>query len=152
MSEGAVNGIWIVEAGTQDLETLAPLFDQCRRFYNQSLDLALARRFLSACVKHRNSAIFLALEGEDEDTNALGFTLLYPSLNSALPMHTWIFVWMTPSASTCSDSKIPSNKRRNLIPARLRHRARSETKAFLQPVRSSVNLSACSVESLVVSC
>ena len=90
MSDRKETDITIVEAGIHDLEMLVPLFDQYRMFYDQSSDLALARRFLRARIEHRSSVIYLALEAETDSETGLGFTLLYPSFNSTLATPIWI--------------------------------------------------------------
>ena len=80
----------IIEAGIGDLEHVVPLFDQYRMFYEQPSDIAQARRFLRARIEHRDSVIFLALEGEEEEETCLGFALLYPSFDSVQARPIWI--------------------------------------------------------------
>jgi ribosomal protein S18 acetylase RimI-like enzyme len=58
-----------------DLDTLAPLFDAYRRFYEQPGDVALASGYLHARLERAESVIFVArAEGAD-----VGFCQLYPT-------------------------------------------------------------------------
>ena len=66
-------------AGTKDLDTLAPLFDAYRRFYEQPSDLTLARTFLEQRLRRAESVVLLA---EDETGRGLGLCQLYPSFCS----------------------------------------------------------------------
>lgn len=75
------------EAGLEDLEHLAPLFDDYRSFYRQPSDLDGARRFLADRLRGQESRIFLA---EDEDGAALGFVQLFPSFSSVSLKRMWI--------------------------------------------------------------
>jgi len=84
------DSVRVIEAGMQDLDLVVPLFDRYRRFYGQSSDLNLAQRFVRARVEHRDSVIYLALDGEGADEMALGFALLYPSFDSVLATPIWI--------------------------------------------------------------
>jgi ribosomal protein S18 acetylase RimI-like enzyme len=58
---------------------LSLLFDAYRVFYRKTSDAKLARRFIAARLKQKDSVIFVAenLAGE-----LLGFTQLYPSFSS----------------------------------------------------------------------
>lgn len=69
----------IRQATVEDLELLVPLFDGYRQFYGQVSDLTLARVFLFDRFIHRQSAIFLAFDGQQR---AVGFTQLFPSFSS----------------------------------------------------------------------
>lgn len=80
----------IIEAGSQHLDMVVPLFDQYRMFYGQESDLALARRFLSARIQHRDSVIFIAITGRGADEMGVGFALLYPSFNTVTASPIWI--------------------------------------------------------------
>lgn len=66
------------QAVLADLDTLVPLFDAYRQFYDRASDLAGARAFLRARFEHGESTLLLAHEG----STALGFTQLYPSFSS----------------------------------------------------------------------
>ena len=90
MSTERGDSIRIVEAGMPDLDLVVPLFDRYRMFYEQSSDLNLALRFVRARIQHRDSVIYLALEGEGADEMALGFALLYPSFDSVMATPIWI--------------------------------------------------------------
>lgn len=66
-------------ANPSDLDQIADLFDQYRRFYGQPADLALAKRFMSARLRNGDSRVLVAAA----DNGALtGFAQLYPSLSS----------------------------------------------------------------------
>jgi ribosomal protein S18 acetylase RimI-like enzyme len=65
-------------ATTDDIDAIAPLFDQYRRFYAQAGDLALARRFIGERLQLGQSVIFLA----ETEAKAVGFTQLFPSFSS----------------------------------------------------------------------
>jgi len=61
-----------------DIEALAPLFDDYRRFYGRTGDLPAATAFLQARFNHGESVLFIAHEGNQP----VGFTQLYPSFSS----------------------------------------------------------------------
>ena len=66
------------QAVLADLEIIAELFDKYRQFYGCPSDISAARNFLLARFNHAESVIFLAYE----ESRAVGFTQLYPSLSS----------------------------------------------------------------------
>jgi GNAT superfamily N-acetyltransferase len=68
----------VVQAQLQDVDTLAPLFDAYRVFYEQSSDMALAKEFLTQRLTKKDSVIFLCMDGD----KALGFSQLYPVFSS----------------------------------------------------------------------
>ena len=76
----------IIRAASEQVDLIAPLFDQYRQFYKYRSDLAGARRFLNERLKNRESVIFLAVEGDE----ALGFTQLYPTFSSTTLRPMWI--------------------------------------------------------------
>ena len=65
----------IRHATPDDLDSLAPLFDAYRRFYEQPGDVALASAFLHARMERGESTILVA----EADGQLLGFCQLYPS-------------------------------------------------------------------------
>lgn len=73
-------------ATIDDVDAIAPLFDLYRTFYEQSSDLALARRFISERLQQGESVIFLA----EVDGKAVGFTQLFPSFSSVGATRVWI--------------------------------------------------------------
>ena len=78
----------IKKASIEDLELVAPLFDQYRQFYEQQPDLLSAVNFLTQRIANNESVIFLAF---DEKTNeAMGFVQLYPSFSSVSMKKIWI--------------------------------------------------------------
>jgi ribosomal protein S18 acetylase RimI-like enzyme len=72
-----------------DIDLIVPLFDQYRVFYGEQSDFGVARQFISARLEQRDSVIFLAIGGGDQEIG-LGFALLYPSFNSVLATPIWI--------------------------------------------------------------
>lgn len=73
-------------ATVEDVEALAPMFDNYRVFYQQASDLDLARAFLRQRLQRGESVVLLVLDGAD----ALGFTQLYPAYSSVYAQRTWI--------------------------------------------------------------
>lgn len=67
------------QAGIDDLEQVADLFDQYRSFYEQPPDLPLARRFIHARMSKADSVILVAATPSGE---LAGFTQLFPSFSS----------------------------------------------------------------------
>ena len=77
----------VFRTDAEHLDDLALLFNDYRRFYRQSSDLAAARRFLSDRLKNDESVIFAAQLAE---TDALvGFTQLYPTFSSVRMRRVW---------------------------------------------------------------
>jgi ribosomal protein S18 acetylase RimI-like enzyme len=77
----------IIRADLTHVDLIAPLFDAYRVFYNQVSDLERAYKYVRARLKQKHSVIFLAL---DDDGNALGFTLMYPTFSSIAMQSMWI--------------------------------------------------------------
>lgn len=77
----------IVRANTNDLETVAGLFDLYRQFYEQPPDLDAARNFIDMRMSRNESVIFLALSDEG---GGMGFVQLYPSFTSVGMRRLWI--------------------------------------------------------------
>lgn len=69
----------ILRAGLDEVDEVAPLFNDYRRFYGQVDDLAGCSRFIRDRIANEESTVFLA-RGIDGD--AVGFTQLYPSFCS----------------------------------------------------------------------
>ena len=65
-------------ATSADLDLIVPLFDAYRRFYRQPSDLPNARSFLQERLDRLESTILVALD----QSEAIGFTQLYPSFSS----------------------------------------------------------------------
>lgn len=70
--------ISVRRATLTDLDTVAPLFDAYRQFYEQPPDLSASRRFLSDRLSRAESIVLVAEEGK----TAVGFTQLYPLFSS----------------------------------------------------------------------
>ena len=77
----------IVRANTNDLETVAGLFDLYRQFYEQPPDLDAAINFIDMRMSRNESVIFLALSDEGD---GMGFVQLYPSFTSVGMRRLWI--------------------------------------------------------------
>ncbi len=86
----------IEEAALEDVEAVAPLFDEYRKFYGQAADPAGARKFLRDRLVARQSKIFLA----KRDPAVFGFVQLYPSFSSVSMKPLWILndLFVLPSA------------------------------------------------------
>ena len=69
----------IRQATILDLDTLVPLFDAYRQFYQRASDPQRARDFLRERFQHHESIIFLAFDAAGA---AVGFTQLYPLFSS----------------------------------------------------------------------
>ncbi len=70
--------IEIKEATVEDVNTLAPLFDAYRVFYEQQSDVEGAKQFLKDRLINQESYILLALEND----SGIGFTQIYPLFSS----------------------------------------------------------------------
>ena len=68
----------IRRATVDDVDSIAPLFNHYRMFYQQPSDEALARGFIGERLQHGESVIFLAEVGG----KVVGFTQLFPSFSS----------------------------------------------------------------------
>lgn len=69
-----------------DLDTLVPLFDGYRRFYQQPSDPPLARAFLADRLERLDTVLFLAELGGV----AVGFTHLFPIFSSTRCARLWL--------------------------------------------------------------
>jgi ribosomal protein S18 acetylase RimI-like enzyme len=89
--------VQVRQAGIDDLDLVAPLFDAYRQFYKQPADLGLARSFLADRLRNNESVIFVAL---NSGNSPLGFAQLYPSFSSASARRIWILndLFVTPEA------------------------------------------------------
>lgn len=70
--------VTVRQAVLADLEALASLFDQYRRFQGQPGNLPAASAFLRDRFEHGESVLFIAFDGE----TPVGFAQLYPSFSS----------------------------------------------------------------------
>jgi ribosomal protein S18 acetylase RimI-like enzyme len=69
----------IGKASMGDLDLLAELFNDYRRFYGRADNLAKARQFIRARLEEGSSTLFIA---KDPQGMALGFVQLYPGFCS----------------------------------------------------------------------
>ena len=85
------------QAGLHDLETIAPMFNAYRQFYEQPSDLELAREFIRMRLQNSESIILLAA---DSSGRSAGFCQLYPSFCSveAKPIYTLYDLYVRPES------------------------------------------------------
>lgn len=76
----------IIRATLDHLDTLVPLFDAYRQFYEQPSDPAGARSYLHDRLSRDEAVVFLALV----DDQPAGFTLLYPTFTSVRMGSFWV--------------------------------------------------------------
>ena len=86
----------IRRATVDDLDMVAPLFDQYRVFYDQPSDVTAARDFLEQRLRAGESAVLLATS----NGSPVGFTQLYPMFSSVRLARVWILndLFVTPDA------------------------------------------------------
>src|SRR5258708_883095 len=102
----------ILEASSEHLDVLVPLFDSYRGFYRQPSDPEGARRFLAERIARRESVIYLAVvEGEPA-----GFVQLYPSFSSASMQRLWILndLYVAPDARRQGVGRVLLDRARRL--------------------------------------
>jgi ribosomal protein S18 acetylase RimI-like enzyme len=82
---------------TNEVDFIAPLFDQYRQFYKQEPNLKGGRSFLQERLSKNESVVFLAL---DHEQGAVGFVQLYPSFTSESMKRLWILndLFVSPAA------------------------------------------------------
>ena len=86
-SDGNADSFTIIQAGEEDLDEAAGLFDLYRQFYEETADLKLAKRFLKERMKSGDSVIYLAL---DRNRQVVGFMQLYPLFCSVAATPIWV--------------------------------------------------------------
>jgi ribosomal protein S18 acetylase RimI-like enzyme len=87
----------IERATLAHLETIAPLFDAYRQFYEQEPDLPKARSFIAARLQGNASTLLLAYSSAGQ---AVGFCQMYPSFCSVLaePIAVLYDLYVAPAA------------------------------------------------------
>ncbi|HTU81673.1 MAG TPA: GNAT family N-acetyltransferase [Candidatus Acidoferrales bacterium] len=110
------------EATPDDVDAIAPLFDEYRRFFTGRPDLEVSRSFLAERVRLGESVVLTAFENGE----AAGFLQLYPLFSSWYCRRQWFL----------SDLYVaePFRKRgagRELVRACLDHAARTQARAVL---------------------
>lgn len=87
----------IIEASSSHTDTIAPLFDAYRQFYELESDLEGAKRYIGARLQNKESRIFIAL---DDNNHALGFVQLYPTFESLNMRPRWVLydLFVAPTA------------------------------------------------------
>ena len=78
--------ITVRQAGIDDVDLVAPLFNNYRVFYKQASDPGAAKSFLEERLLRNESVIFLAFDNNE----AVGFTQLYPVFSSVSLKRAWI--------------------------------------------------------------
>jgi len=86
----STNPFRIIHAEPGDAGRISPLFDAYRQFYRQPPDPAGALRFIAERLKANQSVIFLAVAGQEGNSEAVGFVQLYPSFSSVSMRPLWI--------------------------------------------------------------
>ncbi|KQL56168.1 MULTISPECIES: GNAT family N-acetyltransferase [Bacillaceae] len=76
----------VKEATLEDLEGIAQLFNEYRKFYHQEDHLDGAREYVHARLDKGDSVLFMV----KEDNAYLGFTQLYPTFSSISMAKAWI--------------------------------------------------------------
>ena len=76
----------VIHATIDDIEALAPLFDQYRVWYGMNSDLNGARNFLSHRLQNSESVVFLAVV----NNTAVAFAQLYPLFSSVSMEPVWV--------------------------------------------------------------
>ena len=79
--------VQVKRATAADSETIAPLFDAYRQFYQQATDLNGARAYLTERLEGGESVVFFALL---DDGTPAGFTQLYPIFSSTAMQQAWL--------------------------------------------------------------
>lgn len=107
------SGVRVREAGIEDVDRLAPLFDGYRRFYRQSSDLAAGRRFLSERLATGESRVFVA---ETPEGDAVGFVQLFPSFSSVSMKRLWVLndLFVAPDARRAGVARALMERARRL--------------------------------------
>ena len=79
--------VQVKRATMADIETISPLFDAYRQFYQQATDLDGARAYLTERLAGGESVVFFALL---DDGASAGFTQLYPIFSSTSMQRAWL--------------------------------------------------------------
>ena len=92
-----MTAVQVTRATVDDIETVAPLFDAYRQFYQQPGDLDGARAFLAERLARGESVIFLALL---DDGTPTGFTQIYSIFSSTSMQRAWLLndLFVAPAA------------------------------------------------------
>src|SRR5258705_4737606 len=78
--------ITVRQATIDDVDLIAPLFNEYRVFYKQVSDVEAAKKFLEERLLKNESVVFLALDKDE----AIGFTQLYPIFSSVSLKKAWL--------------------------------------------------------------
>lgn len=72
----------VIRATASDIPLLLPLFDRYRSFYEQVSDLKACEEYLRARFLREEAAIFMAVEVQNGEVVALGFSMMYISFST----------------------------------------------------------------------
>lgn len=72
----------VIRATASDIPLLLPLFDRYRFIYEQVSDAKACEEYLRARFAREEAAIFLALEVQNGEVVALGFSMMYISFST----------------------------------------------------------------------
>jgi ribosomal protein S18 acetylase RimI-like enzyme len=81
--------VQVIRADNSHLESLLPLFDGYRAFYEQSRDEDGARAYLETRMGNDEAVVFLAVIPGEPDSG-IGFVLLYPTFDSVELKAVWV--------------------------------------------------------------
>jgi ribosomal protein S18 acetylase RimI-like enzyme len=87
--DGNGMNVQVIRADDSHLESLLPLFNGYRKFYEQSHDEDGARAYLEARMNNDEAVIFLAVNPDDPNRH-VGFVLLYPTFDSVEMTAIWV--------------------------------------------------------------
>ncbi|HKW21270.1 MAG TPA: GNAT family N-acetyltransferase [Ktedonobacterales bacterium] len=92
-----MTSVQVTRATVNDVETVAPLFDAYRQFYEQPSDLDGTLAFLTERLGRGESVVFLA---RLDDGTPAGFTQLYPIFSSTTMQRAWLLndLFVAPAA------------------------------------------------------
>jgi GNAT superfamily N-acetyltransferase len=76
----------VIHTTVDDIEALAPLFDQYRMWYGMESDLNGSRHFLTQRLQNNESVVFVAVV----DDAPVAFTQLYPLFSSVSMESVWL--------------------------------------------------------------
>ena len=78
--------ITVRQATIDDVDLIAPLFNEYRVFYQQVSNVEAAKKFLQERLLRNESVIFVALDKDE----VIGFTQLYPVFSSVSIRKAWL--------------------------------------------------------------
>lgn len=100
MSDEMCSAFSVVDAGPDEVDFVAPLFDAYRVFYGQRSNIEAAASFIHERLSRGESVIYVAFGAGGEARVPLGFVQLYPSFSSVSLKRLWILndLFVAPAA------------------------------------------------------